>query len=291
VKNGLFSSPVPRLLVSVRSALEAEAALAGGCDILDVKEPTRGPLGMADRSVIAAVAQVAARNGAMCSAACGEAADSADSQLSDDNDHGVVPEVFPIEFFKLGPARLTQNANWQNDWKTAYRLAGNHFASSVDDSLSAKPNAVAVVYADWQQARAPSPHAILDVVASVIADDVLDQPRFVGVLIDTFDKSSGGLLDCLSVPELEDFAGRLRAFRPDGSQLFLALAGKLSIADLARLVAVQPDVIAVRSAACRNHDRQASVDAAVTRQLHSELQAVFSGSPAGSTEHLATEHA
>src|SRR5260221_3008307 len=45
----------PRLLVSVRNAVEAEAALAGGCDVLDVKEPGRGAMGMADVSTIAAV--------------------------------------------------------------------------------------------------------------------------------------------------------------------------------------------------------------------------------------------
>ena len=44
-----------RLLVSVRSVEEAEAALAGGADLIDVKEPTRGSLGRADDAVIAAI--------------------------------------------------------------------------------------------------------------------------------------------------------------------------------------------------------------------------------------------
>ena len=45
-----FSSP--QLLVSVRSAGEAVDALAGGCQILDVKDPSRGSLGRADDSVV-----------------------------------------------------------------------------------------------------------------------------------------------------------------------------------------------------------------------------------------------
>src|SRR4051812_49007094 len=67
---------VPKLLVSVRNVSEAQAAVGGGCDLLDVKEPARGPLGMADRRVIAEVAQFAA--GAQtdrpleCSVALGE---------------------------------------------------------------------------------------------------------------------------------------------------------------------------------------------------------------------------
>ena len=35
----------PRLLVSVRDADEAEEALAGGADWIDLKEPLDGPLG------------------------------------------------------------------------------------------------------------------------------------------------------------------------------------------------------------------------------------------------------
>src|SRR5437870_6982957 len=49
--------PTPGLLVSVRSASEAEAALAGGAHLIDVKEPGRGPLGRADDATIAAVVQ------------------------------------------------------------------------------------------------------------------------------------------------------------------------------------------------------------------------------------------
>src|SRR3954470_4620942 len=48
------------LLVSVRNAAEAEEAIAGGAAIIDVKEPSRGPLGRADLAtmnrVVAAVA-------------------------------------------------------------------------------------------------------------------------------------------------------------------------------------------------------------------------------------------
>ncbi len=40
-----------RLLVSVRSAAEAEIALSAGADLIDVKEPSRGSLGAADPAV------------------------------------------------------------------------------------------------------------------------------------------------------------------------------------------------------------------------------------------------
>ena len=41
----------PQLLVSVRDAVEAAAALQGDCDLLDVEDPTRGSLGMAPVSM------------------------------------------------------------------------------------------------------------------------------------------------------------------------------------------------------------------------------------------------
>ena len=47
------------LLVSVRSAAEAVVALEAGTDLLDVKEPARGPLGRADPEVMAEVARCA----------------------------------------------------------------------------------------------------------------------------------------------------------------------------------------------------------------------------------------
>ena len=70
-------SPRPELLVSVRNLAEAQAAVAGGCDRLDVKEPLRGPLGRADADTIAQVARFAAlsknpANPIPCSVALGE---------------------------------------------------------------------------------------------------------------------------------------------------------------------------------------------------------------------------
>jgi len=41
-----------RLLVSVRDASEARAALAGGAGIIDAKEPLNGPLGAVSSDVL-----------------------------------------------------------------------------------------------------------------------------------------------------------------------------------------------------------------------------------------------
>src|SRR5437879_5820555 len=62
------------LLVSVRSVAEAEAALLGGADLIDVKEPERGALGRAKGATIAAVLRRISRRRPV-SAALGELAD------------------------------------------------------------------------------------------------------------------------------------------------------------------------------------------------------------------------
>src|SRR5437660_1345426 len=64
-----------QLLVSVRSVAEAEAALAGGAALIDVKEPARGALGRADDDVIAAVVRFVAGR-CPVSAALGELRES-----------------------------------------------------------------------------------------------------------------------------------------------------------------------------------------------------------------------
>src|SRR4051812_47948913 len=48
----ILQGAVMELLVSVRSAKEVEAALAGGADIIDAKEPSRGSLGAVSPKVL-----------------------------------------------------------------------------------------------------------------------------------------------------------------------------------------------------------------------------------------------
>src|SRR5438552_9682827 len=117
-------SITPRLLVSVRDAAEAYAALAGGADLIDVKEPTRGPLGRADDATIADVVR-AVGGRVPVSAALGEL-----------HVHPDVPPV-PLDYVKWGLA------GWDGrDWQRAL--------------ADAPRQAVVVAYADWQDAAAPN---------------------------------------------------------------------------------------------------------------------------------------
>ena len=244
----------PQLLVSVRSEDEARAAIAGGCDILDVKEPDRGPLGAASLDVIAGVAEIAAASGIPSSAALGEAASFVESDL--ESKTGLPMQLFnlprPPSFVKAGPAGLAQVRNGLDRWIDLVRDS----SESPD-----RPRWVAVIYADWAAAQAPSPDEILDAVLSCSSD------CFPGVLVDTFDKRSRSLLEMFDPAQLGELAERVHE-----TGRFLALAGRLREDHLERLVPGSADIIAVRSAACENGNRRARVCAAAVRRLRHLLK-------------------
>ena len=85
-----------RLLISVRSAEEATVALAGGADLIDVKEPSNGPLGVAHHEVLAAVLAVV-NEAVPVSAALGEWTPNA---LNEAHWH----LQLPVQFLKWGLA-------------------------------------------------------------------------------------------------------------------------------------------------------------------------------------------
>jgi (5-formylfuran-3-yl)methyl phosphate synthase len=243
---------VPALLVSVRNALEARAAVAGGCDLLDIKEPERGSLGMADLDVMSAVAQFAGGcRGALapmaCSAALGELIEwqPGTSQFS-------LPAG--IGYVKLGSAGLDSPPKWTEAWR--------HAQSCFNTAPQGKLQWVAVAYADWRAAGGLPPAAILEAVVAVRCDVFL---------IDTFDKSAGNLLGLMDRSELR----RLSKTAHEAG-LMVALAGGLHRAQLPELVEVSPDILGVRGAACAGGRRNAPISAKAVRALKRQVLASFS---------------
>jgi uncharacterized protein (UPF0264 family) len=154
--------PSPQLLVSVRSADEARAALAGGADLIDVKEPTRGPLGAADLPVIRDV--IAAVNGRVAvSAAFGEW-------------HEWVEQKAPagLHYAKWGLARLTTPPSGV---LTRIRMTDCAFFP------------VLVAYADHRRAESPDPEWLAGAAVRY---------HFPAFLIDTAVKDGSTLLDWIA---------------------------------------------------------------------------------------------
>jgi uncharacterized protein (UPF0264 family) len=238
------------LLVSVRSLEEARAAVEGGCTVLDVKEPTRGPLGMADADVVRDVVRYGAGRGVVCSMALGEVVDWADRSVAD-------WEPLGVDFAKLGLSGVSDTAvaDGFRDWRANW--------CGLRERLVGPRQWIAVAYADGAQCGAPE---VDDVVTAAI------ETGCAGVLIDTWDKSGGSLTDWLS-------CSRLRAVREstDEAGLLLALAGKVSLKNLAEVMDVRPDLVAVRGAVCREGRRESHVEAKLVERLVSELAVRMNG--------------
>lgn len=207
----------PGLLVSVRSADEARVAIAGGAEVIDVKEPNRGSLGAADPHVVGAV--VAAVGSCVpVSAAAGELLDGA--EWCD----GKTNLLKGVSYAKFGLAGCEDLRDWTMRWR------------SVISRLPKHVQVVAVAYADWQEANAPPP------------DEVLTAAQALGcpaMLVDTWDKSAGPLFHHWPAEGVRRFCQRTRAAR-----IGVALAGSLTSADVAAAIHCGPQLIAVRGAVC-----------------------------------------
>lgn len=204
-----------RLLVSVRSAEEAASALAGGADLIDVKEPRAGSLGAALPEVWQAVASAIATARPL-SAALGEL------QTFQPGSSTVLQGY---RYAKLGLAGCAQHPEWPNHWQAA--LA----------TLPQWINPVAVVYADVESAQAPLPEEILR-TGAVLGCRTL--------LVDTFDKQQGSVFDCLGAERLTSLFAEARQH-----EMQLVLAGSLQLSSLSQALELSPDYVAIRGAVCR----------------------------------------
>ena len=197
-----------KLLASVRSPGEALMALAGGADIIDLKEPAGGALGRLPDATIAAILRAIG---------------------------GHRPTSATIGDMALAPAPVVGAVGRMAATGVDIVKLGM-FAGDAATTLSAlaRPTRegvrlVAVLFAD----RAPD----LDLVERC-ADT-----GFYGVMLDTADKAAGPLTRQISRNALARFVERARQ-----RQLFVGLAGSLSAADVPGLLQLEPDYLGFRSA-------------------------------------------
>lgn len=222
-----------KLLVSVRSAEEAIAALEGGAGLIDVKEPARGSLGRADDSTIAAVVQCVADRKPV-SAALGELMENAPDFRWEAGRAG-------LRYVKWGLAGCGTHGFWDRLFDGAAR------------ELPQGCRPVAVAYADWRRAQAPAPETVCAMAC---------ERRCGAYLLDTWRKDGKTLLDFCSVNVLDELACRCaRAGVP------IALAGSLGLTEIERLLPVAPDWFAVRGAACHDGEREQGIDGERVRHL------------------------
>jgi (5-formylfuran-3-yl)methyl phosphate synthase len=237
-----------RLLVSVADAVEASAALAGGADVIDAKDPLTGALGAVSADVLRGIHATVA-GARLVTAAIGDAADEAEV------------ERMAGAFAAAGAALVKVG------------FAGIASASRVEMLISAAVHGVgaggplvacgvvAVAYADADRVASLPACAFIDLAARAGA---------TGVLLDTAGKSGPGLRALIAPTALARWVAEAHE-----AGLLVALAGKLTADDLAFVREAGADVAGVRGAACvgGRTGRVSSERVAMLRELCSPAKA------------------
>jgi FolB domain-containing protein len=209
-----------RMLASVNSPEEAEIALAGGADIVDLKDPARGALGAVAHEVIRATVKVVGGRRPV-SAVAGDLPMQA----------GLVTATVRaiaatgVDYVKLGifPGGDAQAC--------ISELAG----------IAVRTKLIAVFFADASPDLSLLP--------------LLKRSFFAGAMIDTQGKAAGRLLDHFDISRLHAFVEDCHAIG-----LTAGLAGSLETPDIPRLLVLSPDLLGFRGALCGPGGRKAAID-------------------------------
>jgi dihydroneopterin aldolase len=209
-----------RMLASVNSPQEAEIALVGGADIIDLKDPTKGALGAVAPDVIrATVKSVAKRR--LVSAVTGD---------------------LPMQP-QLVTTTVHQIAETQVDYVKLGIFPGGDAAACISQlaEIARRTKLIAVFFAD-----ACPDFALLP---------LLKQSGFAGAMIDTRGKAVGRLLDHLDIARLRGFVEDCHAIG-----MIAGLAGSLETPDIPRLLVLAPDLLGFRGALCGAGGRTAAIE-------------------------------
>ncbi|HKW41184.1 MAG TPA: (5-formylfuran-3-yl)methyl phosphate synthase [Gemmatimonadales bacterium] len=206
-----------RLLVSVAGPTEARAALLGGADVIDAKDPRAGALGPVRPGVLRAVREAVA-SARPLSVALGDAASPASLER-----RAAAAARLGAAFVKVGFSDAATSGQARPLAAAARRGAGD------------RTRVVLVAYADWSQAESLDPYAMITVAAETEA---------AGVLLDTAGKTAS-LFTLLDADRVGRWVAEAHAIR-----LFVGLAGSLAGEEFAMARDAGADLVGVRGAAC-----------------------------------------
>jgi (5-formylfuran-3-yl)methyl phosphate synthase len=225
-----------RLLVSFASEADVPAALMGGADIIDAKNPGSGALGPVSNAVLREI-HVACAGARPVTAALGDAKDEAAIEHAARDFCAAGTALVKIGFAGIASAARVESL-LAAAVRGAKRSEGGKANTPSQRGISAlcESGVVAVAYAEPEHAACLA-HAALVVAAA--------RAGAAGVLLDTADKSGPGLRHLLDGATLAAWVAGAHEMG-----LFVALAGKLTLDDLSFAHEVGADIAGVRGAAC-----------------------------------------
>ena len=226
--------PQSGLLVSARSMAEFKLIMSVGIRWLDLKEPSLGSLGMPSLDLIFSVLELDIPESVQVSIAGGEL-----RSWTLDLDGALAAKLPARAYLKLALAEC-KGEQWQS------------VAERISRALVRRSQLILVHYADSVSSNAPSWQEVIATTKSLGG-------KFV--LVDTYCKKLGGLMDHYSIEQLEEMIGAANQ-----EKLGVALAGSLKLDQLQSLLNSRAAWLGVRGAVCRDTQRTGELCATKLQQ-------------------------
>jgi uncharacterized protein (UPF0264 family) len=231
------------LLISVTTDGEVAAAVHGGADIIDVKNPVEGALGASFPWIIRRV-RAATPEHVPVSATLGDVPNLPGTIAL----AALGAATCGLQYVKVGLMGPRRAADALHLLKSVCQAVGEY---------SPPTSVIASAYADAHRVNAFPPLDLPTVAAEAGAH---------GCLLDTAIKSGDNLFTHLDDEQLARFVDQCRQFH-----LISALAGSLTATDIPRVRAIGPDIVGFRTAACRGDRVHGRIDAGRVHQLKALL--------------------
>lgn len=229
-----------KLLISPSNEKEAEEAIAGGADIIDVKNPAEGPLGANFPWVIRRIREITPKK-LQVSCTLGEVPNLPGSiSLA-----ALGAASLGVDYIKVGLYGVKTSNQVIQLLESVNRAA---------KECNPKIKVVAAGYADAEKIGAINP---------LILPQIVKQAYIDVVMIDTYAKQGKNLFDNLTMPQVKTFVDNAHSLG-----LEVALAGSLRKADLPVVYDLGADIAGLRGAACSRGNR---ISGEITRELVSDL--------------------
>jgi (5-formylfuran-3-yl)methyl phosphate synthase len=233
-----------KLLISPKNEKEAVEAIAGGADIIDVKNPKEGPLGASFPWIIKRIRQITPTN-IEVSCTLGEAPNLPGSMAL----ASLGAATTGVNYIKAGLYGLKTVENAVQLMESIIKAA-KEYEPSIKVVLSG--------YADSARISTVDPLLVPRIVCEAQADIAM---------LDTAIKDGKSLFTFLTKAQLKSFVNEAHSYG-----LKAALAGSLQKEELPMVYELGADVVGLRGAACTLSDR---VNGQITREkVHALVEVV-----------------
>jgi uncharacterized protein (UPF0264 family) len=219
------------MLASVKNLAEAQIVLQANVDIIDLKKPEFGALGVLPIELVAEI--VTEINGRLLvSATIG------DLPMDQNLIFNAVCDMAKtgVNFVKIG---FFPSENWQI---CVQKLA----------SITENTRLIAVLFADTKPDFSILSH--------------LEKAKFSGVMLDTMNKKNGSLTDVMTYETITEFVELAK-----NHNLLCGLAGSLRLENIAPLLPLQAHYLGFRGALCAENNRVQSLELRALQQIRNAI--------------------